>query len=124
MASLRTTIQTLAAKFATDIIRTVQSMSLDEILSTANAPTAARSNSTLTKRGRPSGQTAKGSKASLSVDAIVGELRKHKSGLRAENLRQALGVAKNKFNYGMAKAIGEKKIRKTGEKRGTTYFAR
>ena len=125
MATLQSTIQSLAQNFATDLVAALRSMSLEEILGATGKAAASRTTtSTPKKRGRPAGSKDKGPKSALSVDAIIAELEKHKSGLRAEHLRKALGASKNTFNYHASKALQAKAVRKTGEKRATTYFVR
>jgi hypothetical protein len=120
MSTLHATLESLAKKFAADIVKALRSLSLDDLLaeSRSAAPRAsANAKSAGVKRTRASG-------SATTVDAIVSELKKHKAGLRAEHLRKALGASKPAFNYYAAKAISEKKIRKTGKKRATTYFAK
>lgn len=123
MANLQNTIQSLAQNFASELVSALRSMSLEEILG-ATKTAVSSATSTPKKRGRPAGSKNKGPKSTLSADAIVAELKKHKGGLRAEHLRKALGASKNTFNYHASKALQAKAIRKTGKKRATTYFVR
>jgi hypothetical protein len=53
---------------------------------------------------------------------IVALIAKHPKGLRGEQIRKQLGIAKNHWMKPLAMALGSKKVRKTGEKRSTTYF--
>lgn len=125
MPSLQNTIQSLAQNFASELVVALRSLSLEEILGTTESSVSRTSSSTPKKRGRPAGSKNKVTKsATLSVEAIVAELKKHKSGLRAELLRKALSVPKNTFNYHATKALAAKAIRKAGKKRSTTYFAK
>jgi uncharacterized Zn finger protein len=57
------------------------------------------------------------------VDRIVELLRKSKRGLRAEQIRTALGLEAKALPRPIAAALAAKKVRTTGQKRATTYFA-
>lgn len=117
---LQRTIEGLAERFASALLAAVRSASLDEILGESGAVRRDTKSSAPARTKGPAPAKTGG----LSVQAIVAELRKHRSGLRAEHLRKALGASKNTFNYHATKAIAENAIRKTGEKRATTYFVR
>jgi hypothetical protein len=55
---------------------------------------------------------------------MVALLRAHPTGLRSEQIRAELGLRANEMPRPIAMALSKKKIRKTGQKRATTYFAR
>jgi hypothetical protein len=57
------------------------------------------------------------------IDAIVEVLTKNGSGLRAEQIREALSVEAKELPRPLADAISAGRITKTGQKRATTYFA-
>lgn len=125
MPTLQSTIQSLAETFASDLVNALRSLSLEEILGATGKTAATGATPAPKKRGRPAGSKngATQGSAPISADAIVALLKKHKSGLRAELLRRELGAAKPAFNYHVAKAFADKRIKKTGKKRATTYFA-
>jgi hypothetical protein len=58
------------------------------------------------------------------ADGIVSLVKKHKGGLRAEQIRAELGIAKKEWARPLEDALASKKLTKKGEKRATTYFAR
>ncbi len=125
--NLQSTIATLAASFAADLVRALRSMSLDEILaesraSASPATRAKRSTKDTKARGRSSGATVESIVSAVTVEALVAALKQHKNGLRAEHLRKALGVAKPAMASAVAKALASKKIKKKGQRRTTTYF--
>ena len=125
MSTLQSTIQSLAQTFAVQLVNALRSLSLEEILGATGKTATTGATPAPKKRGRPAGSKNKGTRgsASISADAIVAVLRKHKSGLRAELLRRELGAAKPAFNYHVGKAFAAKRIKKTGKKRAMTYFA-
>jgi len=58
-----------------------------------------------------------------AVDAIVALLRRHPEGLRAEQIRAELGLASKELPRPIAEGLLTRRLRKTGRKRATTYFA-
>ena len=57
------------------------------------------------------------------VDAIVELLGKNAGGLRAEQIRDALGVEAKELPRPLADALEAGRVTKSGQKRATTYFA-
>ncbi len=146
--SLRNTIADLAASFASSILDAIRQMSLDEILaethggggagrnapraaakvakaarvSTAAAATAAPTGKAKRKGGRLERRSA-GDITAL-VGRIVSVLESKPSGLRAEQIRDALSLESKELPRPLAEALQARRIVKTGKKRATTYFAR
>jgi hypothetical protein len=58
------------------------------------------------------------------ADSIVTLVKKHKDGLRAEQIRAELDIAKKEWARPLGLALASKKLAKKGEKRATTYFAK
>lgn len=56
--------------------------------------------------------------------AIVGLLEKHRAGMRATEIRKALGLSQKEIAPLVIEGLRSKKIAKTGVRRGTMYFAR
>jgi hypothetical protein len=59
-----------------------------------------------------------------AADSIVALVKKHAKGLRAEQIRAELGIAKKEWARPLEAALASKKMTKKGEKRATTYFAK
>ena len=57
------------------------------------------------------------------IESIVEVLQKSGSGLRAEQIRETLGVEAKELPRPLAEAITSGRITKSGQKRATTYFA-
>ena len=57
------------------------------------------------------------------VENIVSLLQKSPEGLRAEQIREALGVQAKELPRPLADGLSEGRISKSGQKRATTYFA-
>jgi hypothetical protein len=138
--SLRSTITDLAATFASSILHAIRQMSLDEILAEthggaarahkgaprAAAKTVSASSAGGGRKGRKSGRLERRSASDISavVGRIVSVLAAKPSGLRAEQIRDALGLVSKEMPRPLAEALKSRRIIKTGEKRATTYFAR
>lgn len=134
MSTLRAQIDRLAAQFAGQIIDALRGASLDDLLAIAG-------NGAGRGRGRPAGAVVglelgarrRGRGGRLGrrtaddigrmVDGIVDLLAKNGGGMRAEQIREALGVEAKELPRPLADALAAGRITKSGQKRATTYFA-
>ncbi len=132
MPNLQSTIQQLAAQFADGVLSAIRGASLEDILAeTSGGAARPRGRVTAAKRGpgRPRGGRSGGrgrrSAADLNavVDRIVALVGKHKAGLRAEQIKAQLGIPRNQLMRPLSMAL-KKGLRKKGQKRATTYFAK
>jgi hypothetical protein len=136
MSTLKSVIQSLASEFATGVLAAIRGSSLEEILdqsgSTRRGPGRPRksvSSAGAAPAAAPS-RRARGGKrlrrSAKDIAAAAGQIAahvaKHPKGIRGEQVRKDLGIAKNHWLKPLGMALGSKKIRKTGEKRATTYF--
>jgi hypothetical protein len=128
MGTLKTTLHGLAEKFADELLRALRGASLDEILATGDGAqprrgrlAAASLGSTPSARA-PAAAATRGRDA-ITVETIVGILRKNPKGMRSEHLRKALGAKRGTWRYQMQKAIIEKRVRMHGTKNSAVYFA-
>lgn len=89
----------------------------------AEAPAKSRGGRSAARKG---GRLARRSPEDLAkvVDQIVAVLEKHPDGLRAEEIREAIGVSAKELPRPLGDALDGKRITKKGQKRATTYFAR
>jgi hypothetical protein len=136
MSSLRTTIESLASEFAASILDALRSASIDELADVAGRGVARRG------PGRPRSEAGEGAAAgptrrghggrlgrrsagdiSRMIESIVDVLAKSSAGLRAEQIRETLGVEAKELPRPLAEAISSGRITKSGQKRATTYFA-
>jgi len=129
MNSLHQTIQTLASEFATGVLDIIKSGSLDDLLGEskangAHAPQrAAKSvgSKTSSKGGRLVRRSVE------DIDAMAGRIVQivrsaGKEGMRAEVLREKLGIDRKELPRPLAQALGAGWLKTTGQKRATTYF--
>jgi hypothetical protein len=140
MSNLRSTIESLASDFALSILTALRSASIDDLTDVSSTSGSRRSgapgfkrtrsatplmgDSGVHKRGR-GGRLGRRTTTDIArmVDAIVSLLEKNSSGMRAEQIRGALGVQAKELPRPLADALAEGRISKAGQKRATTYFA-
>jgi hypothetical protein len=138
MSSLRAAIESLANQFATGVLAAVRSASLEDILeagdptrrgpgrprrSVGSVDAAPSPVSSPTRRARGGKRLRRSAKDITSTsEKIVAHVGKHPKGIRGEQVRKDLGIAKNHWMKPLGMALESKKIRKTGEKRATVYF--
>ena len=131
MTTLHQTLNSLAAEFASSVLHALRGASIDEIsgllgggrLGRIRAATGAGS-----RGGRRSGGRRLSRRSKSDIDAvverIVGLLKKHPKGMRAEEIREQLGLQAKELPRPIAEGLTKKRIQKQGQKRATTYFAR
>jgi hypothetical protein len=143
---LRSSIQQMAAEFASSVLSALRGASLEQILAetagrpghlparsarpakaaapAAAAQTPAPKRSARAKRGRP-GRLPRRSVSAIAavVDRIVALLATKPKGLRAEQIRDTLHLQSKELPRPIADALKARRIHKVGEKRATTYFA-
>ena len=131
MSSLRASLESLAAAFAIDLVRAIQGASLVEFqqeVATAakrDRPLGERSTTTrawLPNRERLDRRSAEDIAAAL--DRIISLLRGRDGGLRAEQIREMLRMQSKEMPRILSEGLRQAKLRKVGQKRATTYFAK
>jgi hypothetical protein len=132
MPTLKSTLNDLATKLASDVIDVIRSANLQELLGETGGsrrgpgrPPKSMSNgaqpSLATKSGRLPRRSAE--EIAAALDEIVGLVRKHKDGLRAEEIRKALKLDVREVPRVLKEGLATKKLKATGNKRATTYSA-
>ena len=132
MNTLRSRLDSLASSFASEVVRAIQSASLEELLSevggkrapgrsqpaapTASSPVRAR------RTGRLARRSAEDIKATL--DKVHGLLKAKKDGLRAEQIRKTLKLDVREMPRVLKEGLAKKRLTSKGQKRATTYFAK
>lgn len=120
---LQAEVQAAADAFAKQLLEIFQSAVLGN-LSVSIGQSAPRG-----RRGPARAASGKRLRRSQAdIDNLAGEivraLKSARAGLRAEQLREKLGVERKLLPRALADALAKKTIRKTGKKRATTYYAR
>ena len=132
--TLKLTIESLAADFARGVLTALRTASLQDILAQSNGSTSTKSAATNAavagkrRPGRPAKNAVKGSTGAAasgdSLASVVSLLSSKPEGLRAEDIRKTLGIDKPTVTKILKKALATKALKKQGQKRATTYFAR
>jgi hypothetical protein len=124
------------------LMKSILSLSLDELLEMQGAkktngvhPVTLRVEpEVLVRRGRPPGSKNKKTTSSgrlirrgpaeiaEAIERIVLTLAEYPDGLRSEALQKETGFSKKEIGSPIAQALASGQIRKTGQKRATTYF--
>jgi hypothetical protein len=130
MNDLKKTLEALAFDFAMNIIGALRSASIDELTAItgprarvrrAGRPAIAEAGARRRGRGGRLGRRS-ASDISRMIDEIVSLLQQHPDGLRAEQIRKALGVEAKELPRPLSEGLKAGRLRKEGQKRATTYF--
>jgi len=135
MSALQRAIADLAQQFAAQVVKAIGSASLQDIASLtggaapsrarAAAPAApaapARAASAGGRRGGGRRRRTANDLAALG-GRIVELLKGSSAGLRAEAIRDALGVPRKELPRVFAQLVSSGAVKKSGQKRATTYF--
>jgi hypothetical protein len=122
MSNLKSTIADLAESFAVAVLSAIRTASLEEILEQSGSGPRSRLSLGGGRNGRRVRRTANDI-ASL-VDSIERLLQGHPTGLRAEQIREELGLQSKELPRPLAEGLAQKRFTKDGQKRATTYFAK
>jgi hypothetical protein len=138
MSTLKSRLESLAASFASEVVRAIQGASLEELLSevggakrgpgrppsvsTDGGASKAAARSTPRRAGRLPRRSADDIKETL--DKVHGLLKASKGGLRAEQIRAALKLDVREMPRVLKEGLATKKLTSKGQKRATTYFAK
>ena len=129
---LRQRLSHIASSFASDVLSTIRGASLEDLLS-ASSPGRGNVDASLLRTGAMGarvGRTRRGGRLrrrSLRdigqvVETIVELLKQSPGGLRAEQIREQLGLLAKELPRPLKEALSSGKVSKTGQKRATTYF--
>jgi hypothetical protein len=135
MQTIRSALAELATNFTESVLSAIRSASIDELLTAgAESPSGngrrVRTTPASTKASPRAKSTTSGRLPRRSAEEIEGALgqvvalvKKNKDGLRAEEIRQQLGLQAKELPRILKEGLGSKKLKSKGQKRATTYFA-
>jgi hypothetical protein len=126
--AFRSQLASLADSFANSVLDVVRSTSLEELLSGANGR-ASRSRES-TAADKPARRTSTGRlkrRSGADIEKVLGNVvelvKRHKDGMRAEQIRSQLRMQSKEMPRVLAEGLASRKLKKKGQKRATTYFA-
>ena len=138
MSSLRSSLNDLASTFASSILDAIRGASLQELVGKTDGgarrgpgrPPKAKATPTAStaradSNGRKSGRLKRRSPEDIAkaLDQVVAHVKKHKGGLRAEEIRTNLGMESKEMPRVLKDGLAKKKLKSKGHKRATTYTA-
>jgi hypothetical protein len=131
MSSLRTAIGDLASTFVAGVLDSIRGARLDDLLAEAGVgvrrgpgrPNVAPDDSTASARVTRSGRLKRRSPEEIAkaLDEVIALVKKHKSGLRAEQIRAQLKMDRKEMPRVLQEGLSTKKLKSKGRKRATTY---
>jgi hypothetical protein len=135
MSALRRAISTLAEDFVSQVLRALHTASLSDLAAIGAGTPARRGPGRPPKsesaaaaapsapRGRRGGRRRRTTADLEALGSRVTDLLKSSpSGLRAEAIREALGIARKELPRAISQLLAGGTIRKEGQKRATTYY--
>jgi transcriptional regulator with XRE-family HTH domain len=130
MPSLRTAIGDLASTFVAGVLDSIRGANLEDLLGEASIarrgpgrPKATPEGSTASARVTRSGRLKRRSREEIAkaLDEVIALVKKHKSGLRAEQIRAQLKMDRKEMPRVLQEGLSTKKLKSKGQKRATTY---
>jgi hypothetical protein len=122
--SLRSRLGDLASTFAASVVAAIRESSIEELF----AQSSARSPSSRAAPAahRSGGRLARRSEGDIAavIDQIVELLGQHPKGLRAEEIRAALGLESKEMPRPIKEGLEAGRFTRSGHKRATTYLAK
>ena len=130
MANLQSQLHDLACSFAYSVLQAVRTVSLQDLQNSdngvvRNGRTAASAVAMARERTRSSRRLPRRSAEDIAkqLERVVGVVRTHKAGLRAEQIRDKLGMQPKEMPRVLKEGLSTKALKSKGQKRATTYFA-
>lgn len=136
MAALRSALDRLASEFVASVLAAVRGASLEELGAGSEGgirrgpgrpPKAAATNGEVkpARVARSSRRLPRRSAEEIAaaLDQVVALVKKHKGGLRAEQIRSTLRMQAKEMPRVLKDELAKKKLKAKGQKRATTYTA-
>jgi hypothetical protein len=125
--SLQKKIGDLASQFALGIVNLIQDQSLSMLTGGASGGIVSTAEAPAPRRARRAAAASAGGRRSPEqmaelIQQIVDAVRSNAEGLRSEQIQEKTGLAKREVVRPLQLALKQGFLRKTGEKRSTTYF--
>ncbi|HWW83869.1 MAG TPA: hypothetical protein VNZ26_09730 [Vicinamibacterales bacterium] len=131
MPNLQSRLQEIAQNFASAVLDALKGAPLQELLGGGRAVGNGRSalragGSAAAKHARSSGRLPRRSAEDIgkALEQVVSLVKKHGDGLRAEQIRDELGLQPKEMPRILKEGLSTKKLKSKGQKRATTYFVR
>jgi hypothetical protein len=126
--ALHSRLSALADNFANTVLDAIRGAPLEELLgggSGRSSPVRRAKANPKPARASSSGRLKRRSPEDIAsaLEHVHGLLKRHKDGLRAEQIRDTLRMQSKEMPRVLAEGLAKRKLKKKGQKRATTYFA-
>jgi hypothetical protein len=126
--ALHSRLSALADNFANTVLDAIRGAPLEELLGGDSGRSSAVRRSKATPkpaRASSSGRLKRRSPEDIAtaLEQVHGLLKRHKDGLRAEQIRDTLRMQSKEMPRVLSEGLSKRKLKKKGQKRATTYFA-
>jgi hypothetical protein len=133
MPTLRSALNDLASAFASSVLDAIRGASLEEVVGgTGGAPRRAPGRSKAAPAPKAIGKTSRVPRSgrlkrrsaediAKMLEQVVALVAKNKTGLRAEQIRQALRLQSKEMPRILKEGLSNKSLKSKGQKRATTY---
>jgi hypothetical protein len=130
MSNLHSKLASLAGSFADAVLEAIKGASLEDLLSESRTPASRPRREPANGAPRPARPRAPGRLRRRSqddianaLDKVVALVKKQKDGLRAEQIRQQLGMQAKEMPRVLKEGLAKRQLKSRGQKRATTYFS-
>jgi hypothetical protein len=130
MTTIHETLHGLASQFTNEVLAAIRTASVEDLLGDSVTARASRPATTSHRTIAPNAKAKPGRLARRGpeeigkmIERISGLLAKSPAGLRAENLREKLGVDAKELPRPLADGLKQRRFTSKGQKRATTYYA-
>ena len=128
---LRSRLSDLASSFAASVLDAIRGASLEDLLAQSSGR-GVRAAARVETDSPPAGARRRGKRLPRRsagdieqvIEGIVSLLKQHPQGLRAEQIRDKLGLQAKELPRPLKEGLDGGRLSKVGQKRATTYFAK
>jgi hypothetical protein len=126
MSKLQAQLNQLAQNFATSLLDAVRGSPLQELLGDGRAERRSPRFDGSPRANRSSGRLSRRSAEDIAkaLEKVVSLVKKHGGGLRAEQIRHALGLQAKEMPRILQEGLSTKKLKSKGQRRATTYLSK
>jgi hypothetical protein len=125
-SALRQRLNELASSFAANVLLAIRSASLEDLLAESGGHRGALRAAMDGAGHRRGGRLPRRSSLDIDqmIERIVGLVRQNPKGMRAEEIRQKLGIEAKELPRPLKEALHTGRLAKSGQKRATTYVVK
>jgi hypothetical protein len=126
--ALHSRLSALADNFANAVLDAIRGAPLEDLLGGGGGRPSGVRRSKATPRPARASSSARLKRRSpediaKALEQVHGLLKRHKDGLRAEQIRDTLHMQSKEMPRVLSEGLAKRKLKKKGQKRATTYFA-